>query len=73
MALSKLFDSFQRRPWIIAGICLGLMLAVWTIFGQTRHHGFINYDDNVIDPLKLVQIGCDVFRTKRPLITPIAA
>ena len=29
------------------GICLGLALAVWMVFGQTREFGFVNYDDSV--------------------------
>ena len=27
-------------------VCLALAMAVWAIYGQTRHHEFVNFDDN---------------------------
>jgi tetratricopeptide (TPR) repeat protein len=33
--------------WQTAGVCLGLLLAVWFVFGPTRHHGFVNIDDDL--------------------------
>jgi Flp pilus assembly protein TadD len=35
------------QRWGIAGVGLGLLLAVWFIFGQTLHHGFVNIDDDL--------------------------
>ena len=32
--------------WVTALTCLLLALAVWAVFGQTLHYGFVNYDDN---------------------------
>src|SRR5208282_5015428 len=31
----------------VLGVCLFLAGAVWVVFGQTLHHGFVNYDDAV--------------------------
>ena len=31
--------------WVTVLTCLLLALAVWVVFGQTRHHEFVNYDD----------------------------
>ena len=31
----------------VLGVCLFLAAAVWMVFGQTLHHGFVNYDDAV--------------------------
>jgi tetratricopeptide (TPR) repeat protein len=39
--------SRWRPWWKIAGVCLGLILAVWLVFGQTLHHGFVNIDDDL--------------------------
>jgi hypothetical protein len=38
-----------RQPpnWVTVLTCLLLALAVWFVFGQTRHHEFINFDDDV--------------------------
>ena len=36
-----------RDRWPVVGLCLLLALAVWVVFGQTRHHEFVNYDDEV--------------------------
>jgi protein O-mannosyl-transferase len=35
----------ERNPWLAAGVCCVLALAIWTVFGQTRHFGFVNCDD----------------------------
>lgn len=32
---------------VVAGISFLLAAAIWLVFGQTLHHGFINYDDDV--------------------------
>ncbi len=37
--LSRKLKSFM--------VCLFLAAAVWAVFGQTRHYGFVNYDDDV--------------------------
>ena len=31
--------------WPAVAVCLLLALAVWVVFGQTRHYKFVNYDD----------------------------
>jgi tetratricopeptide (TPR) repeat protein len=31
----------------VFGVCVFLLGAVWAVFGQTLHHGFVNYDDAV--------------------------
>jgi tetratricopeptide (TPR) repeat protein len=31
----------------VFGVCVFLVGAVWLVFGQTLHHGFVNYDDAV--------------------------
>jgi len=36
----------QRERWLSWGICIGLLLAVCAVFGQTLGFGFVNYDDN---------------------------
>src|SRR5580692_3869950 len=40
-------DIQPPNRWLSAVVCVFLALAVWTVFGQTLHHGFVNYDDNV--------------------------
>ena len=38
--------TVQTPPgWVTAVVCLLLALAVWMVFGQTRHHEFVNFDD----------------------------
>ena len=37
--------GFNDR-WLVPGICLFLATLVWLVFGQTRHHEFVNYDDD---------------------------
>jgi tetratricopeptide (TPR) repeat protein len=36
----------SNNPRLIFGICIFLAAIVWTIYGQTRHYEFVNYDDN---------------------------
>src|SRR2546423_723982 len=36
---------FDRR--ILIGVCLALTVLIWTVFGQTLTHDFINFDDDV--------------------------
>jgi protein O-mannosyl-transferase len=33
--------------WQTLAVAALLVLAVWFVFGQTRHHEFVNYDDNL--------------------------
>jgi Flp pilus assembly protein TadD len=33
--------------WLVPGVCLFLAAMVWAVFGQTLHHEFVNYDDDV--------------------------
>lgn len=47
------FKPRQKAPggshsqrWIVAGVCLFLVVITWMVFGQTLNHAFINYDDN---------------------------
>src|SRR5262249_56856433 len=34
-----------NRCWVAVGVCLSLAVLTWFVFGQTRWHDFINYDD----------------------------
>ena len=36
-----------HNRWLTFAVCLFLALAVWAVFGQTLHHEFVNYDDDV--------------------------
>ena len=40
-------DPQPPRVWISRAVCLFLVLAVWVVFGQTRHHDFVDYDDAI--------------------------
>jgi tetratricopeptide (TPR) repeat protein len=33
--------------WLVAGICLFLVVVVWVVFGPTLHYEFVNFDDDV--------------------------
>jgi protein O-mannosyl-transferase len=33
--------------WTVPGVCIFLAVATLLVFGQTLHHGFVNYDDNM--------------------------
>jgi protein O-mannosyl-transferase len=33
--------------WLVAGVCCFLVAIVWAVFGQTLHHDFVNFDDNL--------------------------
>ena len=33
--------------WPVIGVCLFLAAIVWVVFGQTLHHEFVNYDDDL--------------------------
>ena len=46
MASPHLPAGLNRRGTIL-GVCVLLAAAVWIVFGQTLHFGFINYDDPV--------------------------
>jgi protein O-mannosyl-transferase len=39
--------AVQRRniPWVIAWICVGLVILTWAVFIQTLRYDFVNYDD----------------------------
>ena len=36
-----------NNRWLIPGVCLFLAAMVWVVFGQTLHHEFVNYDDDL--------------------------
>jgi tetratricopeptide (TPR) repeat protein len=36
----------RHNRWLSLAVCLLLALAVWTVFGQTIHYEFINFDDD---------------------------
>src|SRR5262249_658804 len=40
-------EAPRASGWLSVGICVFLAVAVWVVFGQTVHHGFVNYDDDV--------------------------
>ncbi len=46
--LNQKSNNLSSRPWFVGTICLFLALSVWIVFGQTRHHQFVNFDDNAI-------------------------
>jgi tetratricopeptide (TPR) repeat protein len=33
--------------WLVLGVCAFLAAIIWVVFGQTLHHEFVNYDDNL--------------------------
>ena len=35
-----------RNPYVVPAVCGLLLLAVWLVFGQTVHFGFVNLDDD---------------------------
>ena len=35
----------NKKPWLVAGICVGLVGLIWFAFGQSAHFPFVNYDD----------------------------
>jgi tetratricopeptide (TPR) repeat protein len=37
----------RHNRWLSLAVCLLLALAVWAVFGQTRHYEFVNFDDNL--------------------------
>jgi len=37
----------SHNRWLSFVVCLLLALAVWIVFGQTRHFQFVNFDDDV--------------------------
>ena len=38
-------EARSHGRWLNVAVCLFLAALVWTVFGQTRHYEFINYDD----------------------------
>ena len=44
-AVSPVADLNDRR--LILGVCVFLAAIVWVVFGQTLHHGFVNFDDDL--------------------------
>ena len=40
-------ETTPSPRWLTIAICLFLAAAVWAVFGQTRHHEFLNFDDNL--------------------------
>ena len=43
--------------WVIVLAGLLLALAVWAVFGQTRHHDFVNLNDDSLHHLELARAG----------------
>jgi tetratricopeptide (TPR) repeat protein len=39
--------AVKDSRWLVPGVCIFLAAIVWVVFGQTLHHGFVNYDDNL--------------------------
>jgi Flp pilus assembly protein TadD len=37
----------SHKHWLSMAVCLFLAVAVWAVFGQTRHFDFVNYDDDI--------------------------
>jgi tetratricopeptide (TPR) repeat protein len=43
----------ENRPagmndrWLVLGVCIFLAAMVWVVFGQTLHHEFVSFDDNL--------------------------
>jgi protein O-mannosyl-transferase len=37
----------RNLHWTIPGICLFIVAATWVVFGQTVHHQFVNFDDDI--------------------------
>ena len=33
--------------WMVPIVCIFLVVATWLVFGQTLHHDFVNFDDDV--------------------------
>jgi protein O-mannosyl-transferase len=51
-----------RLLWSSLTVCFLLALAVWIVFGQTIHYGFINYDDDIyVYENPTVTRGLDIF------------
>ena len=40
-------ETTPSPRWLTIAVCLFLAAAVWAVFGQTRHHEFLNFDDNL--------------------------
>jgi tetratricopeptide (TPR) repeat protein len=36
----------RDERWRVAGLCVGLAVITFAVFGQTLRHGFVDYDDN---------------------------
>src|SRR5215469_12099669 len=55
-----------RTLWSSLAVCSLLALAVWIVFGQTIHYGFINYDDDIyVYENPMVTRGLDAFEIPR--------
>jgi protein O-mannosyl-transferase len=39
--------AVHNLRWVIPGICLLIVAATWTVFGQTVHYEFVNFDDDI--------------------------
>lgn len=46
MSKGKVANPEPPSFWAVAGICLGLAVITFAVFGQTAGFGFVNYDDN---------------------------
>ncbi len=46
--MKQLFiDNGWNQRWRTPGLCLALAVMTFTVFGQTLHHDFVDYDDDV--------------------------
>ena len=36
-----------NNRWLVSGVCIFLAAIIWVVFGQTRDHEFINFDDDL--------------------------
>ena len=44
---ARLPETQSGNGWQTAAVCLFLTAIVWIVFGQTLHHDFVNFDDDV--------------------------
>jgi len=44
--VSETWSANLNNRWAVPGICFFLAAISWAVFGQTRQHGFVNFDDD---------------------------
>src|ERR1700726_2517475 len=42
----QLSSPYRSERSVVVAICVGLIAIIAIVFGQSVHHGFVNYDDN---------------------------